>query len=148
MSSDQRVGHGLQGQVAVGREARIVVSEAAALRPSDLSDDGGISSILPTPSFARTVQVQKPLVRKIEIRQADQGCPRRSRTAREFHLTYSENQNNSPPSRLDGRGRFGQSSPNVRRVAMDAITAQTSAVNADGKGVWSWHPDAGVKLAK
>ncbi len=31
---------------------------------------------------------------------------------------------------------------------MDASAAQTSAVNADGKGVWSWHPDAGVKLAK
>jgi hypothetical protein len=30
---------------------------------------------------------------------------------------------------------------------MDAVAAQTSAVNADGKGVWSWHPDAGVKLA-
>jgi hypothetical protein len=23
----------------------------------------------------------------------------------------------------------------------------TSAVTADGKGVWSWHPDAGAKLA-
>jgi hypothetical protein len=31
---------------------------------------------------------------------------------------------------------------------MDAIKAQTSAVNADGKGVWSWHPDAGVKLVE
>jgi hypothetical protein len=31
---------------------------------------------------------------------------------------------------------------------MNAIAAQTSAVNADGEGVWSWHPDAGVKLAK
>jgi hypothetical protein len=31
---------------------------------------------------------------------------------------------------------------------MDAIAAQTSAVNTDGKGVWSWRPDAGVKLAE
>ena len=23
----------------------------------------------------------------------------------------------------------------------------TKALEADGKGVWSWHPDAGVKLA-
>ena len=30
---------------------------------------------------------------------------------------------------------------------MDASKVQTSAVTADGKGVWSWHPDAGVKLA-
>jgi hypothetical protein len=73
VSSDRHVGHGLQGQVVVGREARIVASEAAALRSSDLPDDGGISSILPTPSFARRLQVQKPLVRKIEIRQANQG---------------------------------------------------------------------------
>jgi hypothetical protein len=24
----------------------------------------------------------------------------------------------------------------------------TKALEADGKGVWSWHPDAGVKLAE
>jgi len=41
MSSDRRVGHGLQGQVVVGREARIVASEATALKSSDLPDDGG-----------------------------------------------------------------------------------------------------------
>jgi len=31
---------------------------------------------------------------------------------------------------------------------MDARAAQTSAADADGEVVWSWHPDAGVKLAE
>jgi hypothetical protein len=28
---------------------------------------------------------------------------------------------------------------------MDATTRATSAVDADGEGVWSWHPWAGAK---
>jgi hypothetical protein len=51
------------------------------------------------------------------------------------------------PSRQEGR--YGQSSRNVRRVAMDAVDAQRrSAGDAFDKAVWSRHPDAGVKPAK
>ena len=32
-----------------------------------------------------------------------------------------------------------------RRDAMDVSARQTSACDADGKGVWSWCPDAGIK---
>jgi hypothetical protein len=31
---------------------------------------------------------------------------------------------------------------------MDAAAQLTNGANADGKAVWSWHPDAGVKLAE
>ena len=31
------------------------------------------------------------------------------------------------------------------RDAKDATTRATSAVDADGEGVWSWHPWAGAK---
>jgi hypothetical protein len=52
----------------------------------------------------------------------------------------------SPPR---DEGRYGQSSRNVRRVAMDAIGAQRrSARDAFDEAVWSRHPDAGVKLAR
>jgi hypothetical protein len=30
---------------------------------------------------------------------------------------------------------------------MAVMVRETSAARADGKGVWSWHSDAGVKLA-
>ena len=30
---------------------------------------------------------------------------------------------------------------------MDAAAHETNAPAADGKAVWSWHPDAGVKFA-
>ena len=30
---------------------------------------------------------------------------------------------------------------------MDAFARETSGAKADGEGVWSWPPDAGVKLA-
>jgi hypothetical protein len=52
----------------------------------------------------------------------------------------------SPPRE---EGRYGQSSRNVRRVAVDAIDAQRrSARDAFDEAVWSRHPDAGVKLAR
>src|SRR5579859_8288880 len=45
-------------------------------------------------------------------------------------------------------GRYGQSSRNVRRDAMDARSAQgRSAHDASDEAVWSRHPDAGVKFA-
>ena len=31
---------------------------------------------------------------------------------------------------------------------MDADALLTNSAEADGKSVWSWHPDAGVKLAE
>ncbi|HLZ05198.1 MAG TPA: hypothetical protein VKR55_23995 [Bradyrhizobium sp.] len=36
---------------------------------------------------------------------------------------------------------------NVARDAMDAWAGLTSLADADGEIAWSWHPDAGVKLA-
>jgi hypothetical protein len=57
-----------------------------------------------------------------------------------------------PPSRLDAEGRYGQSSRNVRRDAMDAggvacaWCARTNDADADGEVVWSCRPDAGDKL--
>src|SRR5690242_3841202 len=38
-----------------------------------------------------------------------------------------------------------RSSRTLRRDAMDVFARQTSGANADGEGVWSWPPDAGVK---
>jgi hypothetical protein len=50
----------------------------------------------------------------------------------------------SPPRQ---EGRSGRSSRNVRRVAMDAFVRPDEAPrDASGEAVWSWHPDAGVKL--
>jgi hypothetical protein len=50
----------------------------------------------------------------------------------------------SPPR---DEGRYGQSSRDVRRVAVDAVGAQRrSAHDAFDEAVWSRHPDAGVKL--
>ena len=34
---------------------------------------------------------------------------------------------------------------NVGRDAVDADALLTNGADADGKTVWSWHPDAGVK---
>jgi hypothetical protein len=31
---------------------------------------------------------------------------------------------------------------------MDAVASKTNEAKADGKVVWSWRPDAGVKLAE
>src|SRR5689334_9057632 len=47
-------------------------------------------------------------------------------------------------------GRYGQSSPNVRRDAVDAssdahVFVRTNGAAADGEVVWSWRPDAGAK---
>jgi hypothetical protein len=44
-------------------------------------------------------------------------------------------------------GRYGQSSRNVRRGAVDASGARRCARGASDEAVWSRHPDAGVKLA-
>jgi hypothetical protein len=64
-----------------------------------------------------------------------------------------------PTSRLDEEGRYGRSSRNVGRDAVDATMScahevagrgqtrersrearETSGIDADGEGVWSWHP--------
>jgi hypothetical protein len=37
---------------------------------------------------------------------------------------------------------------NAGRDAVDADAPITNGAEADGKNVWSWHPDAGVKFAK
>jgi hypothetical protein len=44
-------------------------------------------------------------------------------------------------------GRFGRSSPDVGRDAMDAL-AQDECVDAYGQVAWFWLPDAGVKFAE
>jgi hypothetical protein len=36
---------------------------------------------------------------------------------------------------------------NAGRDAVDADVPLTNGADADGEGVWSWHPDAGVKFA-
>jgi hypothetical protein len=36
---------------------------------------------------------------------------------------------------------------NAGRDAVDADAPITNGAEADGKNVWSWHPDAGVKFA-
>jgi len=38
-----------------------------------------------------------------------------------------------------------RSSRNAVRDAMDALVQLTNAADADGEGVWSWSPDAGIK---
>jgi hypothetical protein len=48
------------------------------------------------------------------------------------------------PSRLDKRGV--RVVTNVERDAVDAKVLSTNGINADGEVVWSWRPDAGVKL--
>jgi hypothetical protein len=61
-------------------------------------------------------------------------------------LQKSANQNYIDPSPPRQEGRYGRSSRNVRRVAMDAIGAPgRGAPDASDEAVWSWHPDAGVK---
>jgi len=46
-------------------------------------------------------------------------------------------------------GRYGQSSRNVRRGAMDALAGvRRMRAEADGEGVWSWPPDAEVKRSR
>ena len=50
------------------------------------------------------------------------------------------------PSRLDKRDV--RVVTNERQDAMDVVlVARRAALNADGEGVWSWRPKAGVKLA-
>jgi hypothetical protein len=64
-------------------------------------------------------------------------------------LQKSANQKYIPPQPASPTGTFGQSLPNVRRVAMDAVDAQgRSARDAFDKTAWSRHPDAGVKPAR
>jgi hypothetical protein len=46
------------------------------------------------------------------------------------------------------RGAFGQSSPNAVRDAMDAFISSDVRCDADGEGVWFWHPWAGAKPAR
>jgi hypothetical protein len=36
---------------------------------------------------------------------------------------------------------------NAGRDAVDADAPITNGAEADGKNVWSWHPDAGIKFA-
>src|ERR1700674_970338 len=53
----------------------------------------------------------------------------------------------STPSRLTKRGA-SRSSRTLRRDAVDAAVSLTSDTKADGKIVWSRHPDAGVKFSR
>jgi hypothetical protein len=54
-----------------------------------------------------------------------------------FFFRFSENYDLVSPSRLEHEGRFGQSSRNARRVAVDALARETKRADADGEGVWS-----------
>jgi hypothetical protein len=49
------------------------------------------------------------------------------------------------PASLEGRFAIVT---DARRDAVDAEAPITNGAEADGKIVWSWHPDAGVKFAK
>jgi hypothetical protein len=51
----------------------------------------------------------------------------------------------SRPASLEGRFAIVT---DARRDAVAADAPITNGVLADGKIVWSWHPDAGVKLAE
>ena len=44
----------------------------------------------------------------------------------------------------DRHGRWEREAVDVR--VLSALDARTKAFLTDGKGVWSWPPDAGVKL--
>jgi len=46
----------------------------------------------------------------------------------------------------DRHGRWKRDAVDVR-VLKRADSARTKAFLADGKGVWSWSPDAGIKFA-
>jgi hypothetical protein len=52
----------------------------------------------------------------------------------------------SPRPVLTKRG-VSRSSRTLRRDAVDAKVLPTNSTSADGEVVWSWRPDAGVKLA-
>jgi hypothetical protein len=46
-------------------------------------------------------------------------------------------------------GRYGQSSRNVERgMRWTRLGCRTSSTEADGESVWSWPPDAEVKLCE
>jgi len=63
-----------------------------------------------------------------------------------FFLRFPEEYDCLRPSRASSEG-VSRSSRNVVRDAMDVLARATSAANAYGKTVWSWSPDAGIKLA-
>jgi len=75
-----------------------------------------------------------------------ENCPSCYSVAGRRHCRRPQISFTVPPSRLTKRG-VSRSSRTLRRDAMDAAAHETNAPAADGKAVWSWRPDAGVKFA-
>src|SRR6185437_10499352 len=65
---------------------------------------------------------------------------------RYFCLTEIWKQAYSPPRPASSEGRFAVVTERWVRDAMDAFAPKANGAEADGKGVCSWHPDAGVKF--
>jgi hypothetical protein len=57
------------------------------------------------------------------------------------HFAFSETKIRTVPSSQEGGSR---SSRTLRRDAVDAAVSRDERTDADGEGVWSWCPDAGV----
>src|SRR6266851_7427805 len=66
--------------------------------------------------------------------------------AKIFWFTEIANQSISTASRSTQRG-VSRTSRTSGRDAVDAAVRETGDLAADGQVVWSWHLDAGVKLA-
>jgi len=60
-------------------------------------------------------------------------------------LSFFQKSCDGPRILFRQEGRFGRSSRNVGQGVMDAGHAGRCVSVADGKDVWSWRPDAGVK---
>src|SRR5205814_1212333 len=74
-----------------------------------------------------------------------ENCPSCQSVAGLWHCRRPQISLTFPVVRLTKRG-VSRSSRTLRRDAMDAAAHETNAPAADGKAVWSWHPDAGVKF--
>jgi hypothetical protein len=72
---------------------------------------------------------------------------RRSEAAAKFRLTNSENRNYGSRIPPRCRGRIAIVTTREAGMRWTRMLCQTSAVNADGEGVWSWPPDAEAKFA-
>jgi hypothetical protein len=66
---------------------------------------------------------------------------------KQFTLVVGQNSNTTPRILSQQEGRL-MSATNAGRVAVAAgLLARRCEDRADGQAVWSWHLDAGVKLA-
>src|SRR5215469_4402195 len=105
-----------------------------------------VSPVKPDPLAVSSIQVGHRSTTLVGAREKrpdvlpDEASPFRK------NICLSENQKSCSKRAVPPRheGRDGQSSPDVRRDAMDALVRETNAPNVDGQAVWSWHPDAGA----